>query len=99
MQILQKLESGIDFVSRIKTILKNQQSCIINGGKTTKYFKLERGFRQGGSISAYLVILALQIYFIFAKNKRKVKGLKIFRHEFLYISYADDTTFSKIENL
>ena len=29
-------------VSWIKIILKNQESYIINGGKTTKYFKLER---------------------------------------------------------
>ena len=32
-------------ISWIKTILKNQESCIINVGKTTKYFKLERGQR------------------------------------------------------
>ena len=43
LQILQKFRFGIDFVSWIKTILKNQESCIINGGKTTKYLKLERG--------------------------------------------------------
>ena len=40
LQIPQKIVFGIDFVSWIKTILKNQESCIINGGKTTKYFKL-----------------------------------------------------------
>ena len=43
LQILRKFGFGIDFVSWIKTILNNQESCIINGGKTTKYFKLERG--------------------------------------------------------
>ena len=47
LQILQKFRFGVDFVSWIKTILKNQQSCIINSGKITKYFKLERGARQG----------------------------------------------------
>ena len=36
-------DSSIDFVSWIKTILKNQESCIINREKTTKYFKLEGG--------------------------------------------------------
>ena len=34
------------FVSWFKTILKNQESCIINGRKLTKYFKLERGARR-----------------------------------------------------
>ena len=33
LQILRKFGFGIDFVNWIKTILKNQQSCIINGGK------------------------------------------------------------------
>ena len=42
LQIREKFSFGIDFRSFIKTILKNQESCIINGGKTTKYLKLER---------------------------------------------------------
>ena len=33
LQILLKFRFGIDFVSCIKTILKNQESCIIDGGK------------------------------------------------------------------
>ena len=93
MHIFQKFGFGIDFVSWIKTILNNQESCIINGGKTTKYFKLERGARQGDPISAYLFILVLEIFFIFVKNNPKVKGLNMFKHEFLYTAYADDTTF------
>ena len=64
-----------------------------NGGKTTKYFKLERGARQGNPIAAYLFILVLEIFFIFVKINTKVKGLKIFRHQFLYTAYANDITF------
>ena len=78
LQILQKFGFRIDFVSWIKTILKNQESCLIKNGKTTKYFKLERGARQGDPIVAYLFILALEIFFIFAKNNPKVKGLNTF---------------------
>ena len=33
LQILRKFGFGIDFVSWIKTVLKNQESCIINCGK------------------------------------------------------------------
>ena len=75
LQILPKFGFGIDFVRSIKMILKNQESRIINGGKTTRYFKLERGARQGDPISAYLFILVLEIFFILVKNNPKVKGL------------------------
>ena len=78
---------------RLKRFSKNQESCIINGGKTSNYFKLERGARQGGPISAYFFILVLEMFFIFAKNDPKVKGLNIFKHEFLYAAYVSDTTF------
>ena len=40
-----------------------------------------------------MFILVLEIFFIFVKNNPKVKGLNIFKHEFLYTAYADDTTF------
>ena len=93
LQIPRKFGFAIDFVSWIKTILNNQESCIINGGKSTKYFKLERGARQGDQISAHLFTLVLEIFFIFVKNNPKVKGLNIFKHEFLYIADADDATF------
>ena len=44
--------------------VKNQESCIINGGFTTKYFKLHKGTHQGDPISAYLSILLLELCLI-----------------------------------
>ena len=93
MEILWIFGFCIDFVSWIKTILKNQETCIINGWKTTKYFKLERDVTEGDPISAYVFTLVLKIFFIFVKNNPKVKSLKIFRNELLYTTYANDTTF------
>ena len=76
------------FIKWIKTLLNNQESCIINGGITTKYFK---GTRQGDSISAYLFILVLEIVLNLIKQNK-------LKHAFLYTAYADDTTFfSKYE--
>ena len=40
-----------------------------------------------------MFILVLEIFFTFVKNNPKVKGLIISKHEFLYTTYADDTTF------
>ena len=48
---------GENFINWIKIILTNQESCVMNGGNSTGYFKLERGARQGDPISAYLFIL------------------------------------------
>ena len=53
---LKRCGFGDDFIKWIKTLLKIQESRVLNGGKTTRYFKLERGTRQGNPISAYLFI-------------------------------------------
>ena len=62
----------------------------MNGGITTKYFKLKKAKRQGNPISAYLFILVLEIVFLMIKINQSPK---IFGHDFLYTAYADDTTF------
>ena len=41
--ILEKIGFATDFIQLIKVLLNNQESRVINGGKTSKHFKLERG--------------------------------------------------------
>ena len=48
-----------------ENLLRNQKSCIINGGNTTKYFKLKKYTRQGDQIFAYLFILVPETFFFF----------------------------------
>ena len=38
---------GNRLVKWMKILLKNQGSCVINGGNTIKYFKLKKGLGQG----------------------------------------------------
>ena len=85
---------GNRFVRWGKSLLENQESCIINGDNTTKYFKLEKGTRQGDPVSVYLFILVLEILFLCIKENKNTKGLNIFNHTFLYTAYPDDKTFS-----
>ena len=102
--VLKKLGFGKNFITWIEILLKDQQSCVINGGTTTQCFNLERGAPQGDPVSAYLFILVLEILFLFIKKHPEIKGIEIFEHCFLYTPYADDTTFflkdaQSIENL
>ena len=72
---------------------KLNRNLVINDGRTTSYFKLEKGVRQGDPISAYLFIIPLEIIFAMIKSTPNIKGLNIFNHNYLYTAYADDTTF------
>ena len=90
---LERYGFGNGFLKWVKILLKNQESRIIKGGNTTKYFKLEKVTRQGDPISAYLFILVLEIVFLSIKENKKIKGLNIINHTFLYTAYADDATF------
>ena len=84
---------GETFIKWIQILFRNQESCVIIGGTTTKYFKLEKSTRQEGLISAYLFILVLEIAFIFIKGNKNIKSINTFDNIFLYCAYADDTSF------
>ena len=56
--------------------MKNPESCVINGGKTTPYFKLERGTRQGDPVLAYLFYITLEVVFSLIKANLDIEGLQ-----------------------
>ena len=62
------------FIKWVNTLLNNQESCIINGGFTTKYFRLDKGIRQGDPISAYLFVLILEIVFNLTEQNKDIRG-------------------------
>ena len=72
--------------------MKSPESCVINLGKTTSYFKLERGNRQREPILAYLFIIALEVFFSLIKANLNIEGQQFLSHAFLYSAYTDDTT-------
>ena len=61
---LKKFGFGQYYIDWIKVLLNDNESCVINGGTTSKYFKLLRGARQGDPIAAYLFILSLEIFLL-----------------------------------
>ena len=84
ISVLKRYGLGDDVIKWIKTLLKNQESCVLNDRKTIHYFKLERGTRQGDSISAYVFIFILKIVFTLIKTNNNIEGLSVFNHTFLY---------------
>ena len=67
--ILEKIGFGTEFIQWMKVLLNNQESCVINGEKTSKYFKLERG----DPISTYLFIIVLEVVFRIIKETSNIK--------------------------
>ena len=93
ISILEKYGFGQSFISWIKILLNDRESCVINGGKTIEYFMLRRGAGQGDRISTFLFISALEILFLLVKTKPGIAKLTIFDHCYFYSAYLDDTTF------
>ena len=90
---LEKYGFGKNFIFWVKILLRDQESSVIKGGTTTKYFSFRRGAHQGDPISAFLFILALEILFILIKLRPEIAGMTIFDYNYLCFAYADDTTF------
>ena len=58
LKVLENYGFSQDFLKWIVILLQDQKSCVVNGNKTTRYFTLKRGTRQGDPILAYLFILS-----------------------------------------
>ena len=88
---LKRYGLGKTFIKWIQTLLNSQKSCIRGEGHTTKNFKLEKGTGQGDPISAYFLILVLDIMLNLIKEKKDIHSLNFLEHMFFYTAYADDT--------
>ena len=68
------------------------ESCILNKGWSSNFFKLERGERQGWPLSPYLFILGVEILAETIRKNKNIKGKTISEQELKISQYAEDTT-------
>ena len=88
-----KLGFGPTFINWVKVLLFKQESCVVNNGHSTCYFKCSRGARQGNPLSAYLFIMALEMLFIQVRNCKEISGNEMFGYKFKLSAFTDDATY------
>ena len=73
-------------------VYSNTESCVINNGWCSNFFKLERGVRQGCPLSPYLFLLCAEILAISVRKNTEIKGITVKETELKISQHADDTT-------
>ena len=83
---------GPSIINWINTFYNNIESCVLNNGWSTHFFKPQRGVRQGCPLSPYLFIFCVEILAERIRNNKDFKGIFVHGNEIKISQYADDTT-------
>ena len=83
---------GESFKTWIKILYHDINSCVLNNGYSSPFFKIQRGVRQGCPLSALLFILVAEIMAIHIRKSKNINGLQYQNAEIKIKQLADDTT-------
>ena len=78
------------FIMLLKRHYKNIQSCVVNGGTSTKYFPIKRGIKQGDPPSGLIFILGIELFAIRVRANKMIQGIEVNKMEIKLSAYADD---------
>ena len=92
LDCLEAFNFGPDFIQWIKTFYRNARSCIINNGTIFDYFFLVCGVRQGGPLSPYIFVLAVEAPAIAVRQDVTIKDISVGGEETKLLQYSDDMT-------
>ena len=94
--VLKKMGFGEYYLKWLRIIYKNANSAIITNGYISEYFTIQRGVRQGDSLSALLYILQAEPLANEIRISPDIKGICLelnanTKEEYLLSQYVDDT--------
>ena len=83
---------GPSFIQWVRTFYQNISSCILNNGFCTGLFEIQRGVRQGDSLSPHLFIIVLEVLAISIRENKNIQGIIVDGTELKLEIFADDLT-------
>ena len=89
---LEAFNFGPKFRSYVQTLYHDISATVLNNGHTSKWFRLERGVRQGCPLSPYLFILLAETLSCKIRENEAIKGISLNDCEIKITQMADDTT-------
>ena len=89
---LESLGFGPQFIHWVRVILNKAEKCVMSNRHSSGYFPLERGCRQGGSLSSCLLI-CVDVLFIQVRENDDINGIKIDDREIKLPAFAYDVDF------
>ena len=91
--VLEKVGFGPKFVGYIKTMYTDCKAAVLNMGKTSKMYNLERSCRQGDPISGFTFILIMQGFINRIIHEKSISGYVLNNYKSYKITnFADDAT-------
>ena len=89
---LRKFNFGPEFLRWIEVFNTDNQSCIINSGWLSAWFRQDRGIRQGCPLSALLFVIATEVFACKLRQCVEINKINICGIDLCVSQYADDTT-------
>ena len=73
----------------------------MNNGQSTDYFPIKRGYRQCDPLSAYLLIIYVEVLFVQVRENNEIISITINDHQIKLSAFVDDANFlvSNIKSL
>ena len=90
IESLRYFNFGESFIQWTKVLYNKSQSCVINNGKFTPWFKVTRSVKQGGPCSAYYFLVIAEVLAIELRKNKNLDGFMVKDILRLFGQFADD---------